>query len=557
MRSKKLKHVVFAAVSMLVVILPVSGQRSVVYAQTTVESGSDAVDERSSLFENQNPEQLDQVRQQTTPFGSTLFSGDFSASETLGLNADYIVGLGDKVAVRIWGAASYDEIQMVDSQGNIFIPDVGPVKLGGVKNSRVNATVKSAVARVYTNDVEVYTNLITAQTASVYVTGYVHRPGKYSGLPTSSVLSFIDRAGGIDAASGSFRKIEVIRDSKVIAVIDLYDFIREGVIPDVALKEGDAIVVKPLLQTVFVGGEASKPNRFEYTTDNITGQDVINFSSPLIGVTHAAINQVKDGESVFEYLPLSEFRERLIGNGDVVSFRSDLSEKNISINIEGAFSGASALTVSKRATLRQVLDLIEVDPSLSAFERIFIKRQSIASRQKQAIQDSLQRLESEFFTASSKTDAESQIRAQEAELISEFVQRVSQVEPQGTLVVVSDGGLADIVLENDDTIFIPRKSPSVLVSGEVRLPRAFLWETGSTVNDYISRAGGFSNNANRKSVLLVKQDGRVIDAMDGSVEEGDEILVLPEAPTKNLQLAVSITDILFQIAIATSAVLRI
>ena len=282
MRSKKLKHVVFAAVSMLVVILPVSGQRSVVYAQTTVESGSDAVDERSSLFENQNPEQLDQVRQQTTPFGSTLFSGDFSASETLGLNADYIVGLGDKVAVRIWGAASYDEIQMVDSQGNIFIPDVGPVKLGGVKNSRVNATVKSAVARVYTNDVEVYTNLITAQTASVYVTGYVHRPGKYSGLPTSSVLSFIDKAGGIDAASGSFRKIEVIRHSEVIAVIDLYDFIRDGVIPDVALKEGDAIVVKPLLQTVFVGGDASKPNRFEYTTEILPGRMLLIFHHLLL-----------------------------------------------------------------------------------------------------------------------------------------------------------------------------------------------------------------------------------------------------------------------------------
>ena len=77
------------------------------------------------------------------------------------------------------------------------------------------------------------------------------------------------------------------------------------------------------------------------------------------------------------------------------------------------------------------------------------------------------------------------------------------------------------------------------------------------MNDYISRAGGFSNNANRKSVLLVKQDGRVIDAGDGPIEAGDEVLVLPEAPTKNLQLAVSITDILFQIAIATSAVLRI
>jgi len=250
-------------------------------------------------------------------------------------------------------------------------------------------------------------------------------------------------------------------------------------------------------------------------------------------------------------------KHRSIGDGDVISFRSDVDERNISINIDGAFSGASAITVNKRATLKQVLDLIEVDPELSAYERIFIKRKSIASRQKSAIESSLRRLESECLPASSATDSESQIRVQEAELISNFVKNVSLVEPQGTLVVVSENGIADIVLENDDTIFIPRRNPSVLVSGEVRLPRAFLWENSGQTEDYISRAGGFTNNANQESILLVKQDGRVVDATSSSVEPGDELLVLPKAPTKNLQLAATITDILYRIAIATSVALSI
>jgi len=103
-------------------------------------------------------------------------------AETVGLNPDYAVGVGDKIAVRIWGATAYDSVETVDTQGNIFIPNVGPVKLGGVVNSRVNATVTAAIARVYTSDVEVYTNLITAQSASVYVTGYVANPGKYAGM---------------------------------------------------------------------------------------------------------------------------------------------------------------------------------------------------------------------------------------------------------------------------------------------------------------------------------------------------------------------------------------
>lgn len=526
-------------------------------AQTTVDPDDAVMERQSAIFEQKESAQLDQLRERTRPFGHTLFGGGFSASETQGLNSDYIVGAGDKVAIRIWGATTYEKVQTVDTQGNIFIPDVGPVRLGGVKNSQVNATVKAAIARVYTNDVRVYTNLITSQSASVYVTGYVHKPGKYAGMPTSSVLNFIDKAGGIDSASGSFRKIEINRNSKTIAVVDLYDFIRNGVIPDVVLKEGDAIVVRPLMQTVFVGGDAAKPNRFEFTADTITGDDVIELASPSSGVTHVALSQVRAGESTFEYLPLAKFRERLIGDGDVVSFKSDVIERNISINIDGAFSGASAITVNKRATLKQVLDLIEVDPELSAYERIFIKRKSIASRQKSAIENSLKRLESEYFTASSSTDSESRIRVQEAELISTFVKKVSSVEPQGTLVVVSKNGIADIVLENDDTIFIPRRNPSVLVSGEVRLPRAFLWEKGSSAKSYIARAGGFSNNANPKNILLVKQDGRVVDAASSPVEQGDELLVLPKAPTKNLQLAASISDILYKIAVATSVALAI
>lgn len=541
----------------LIVLLSVALTGSQAIAQTTVDPEGEVIERQSAIFEQPETEQLDQLRGQTRPFGYTLFDGGFTASETLGLNSDYVVGVGDRVAIRIWGATTYEEVQTVDSQGNIFIPDVGPVKLGGVKNSQVNGTVKRAIARVYTNDVEVYTNLITAQSASIYVTGYVHRPGKYAGVPTSSVLNFIDRAGGIDSASGSFRKIEVIRNSKTIAVVDLYDFIRHGVIPDVLLKEGDAIVVKPLMQTVFVGGDAAKPNRFEFTTDTITGSDVMDLSSPSSGVTHVAISQVRDGESVFEYIPLAKFKERLIADGDVVSFRSDVNERNISINIDGAFSGASAITVDRRATLKQVLDLVEVDPELSAYERIFIKRKSIAVRQKSAIENSLKRLESEFLTASSSTDTESRIRVQEAELISSFVNKVSLVEPQGTLVVVSEKGIADIVLENDDTIFIPRRNPSVLISGEVRLPRAFLWEEGNSAENYIARAGGFSNNADPKNILLVKQDGRVVNASSSQVEPGDELLVLPKAPTKNLQLAASITEILYRIAVATRVALNI
>ena len=529
------------------------------YGQQLASVDVAAVDTQrsSSLLESKSDDQLDEIKDSLKPFGHSLFSGGFGVSENSGLNGDYIVTTGDRISVRIWGAKAFESVQVVDTQGNIFIPDVGPVKLGGVPNKSVNRIVKNAIARVYTRDVEVYTNLLTAQTANVYVTGFVKQPGKYSGMPTSSLLHFIDRAGGIEDRSGSFRNIEIIRQKKVIAKVDLYQFIQSGEIADIVFKDGDAIVIKPLMNTVYVQGEVAKPYRYEFSDNGLSAESIIALASPGPGVTHAAISTIRGGESVFDYVTLEQLRGIKIGNGDVVTFKSDLSEKNITVNISGMHNGPSALTVSRRATLKQVLDLIEVDPQLSAYQRIYMKRKSIAGRQKTSIDESLRRLEAEFLTASSSTDSESRIRAQEAQLISNFVNKMTHIEPQGTLVVVQRGEVADIALENDDTIVIPRVSPTVLVTGEVRLPRAFLWQSGTSPADYISQAGGFSNNANRNLVLLVKQDGRVIEAGNDAVEAGDELIILPKAPTKNLQLATSITEILYKIAVATSVALKI
>jgi len=528
-----------------------------VYAQLVTEPDSAEPSSHSQVLEQQAPSQLDSIRRSAQPFGHSLFGGGFGTDESNGLNGDYIVDVGDRVSIRIWGAAAFDAVQTVDSQGNIFIPEVGPVKLGGTANKYINAKVKKAVSRVYTNDVEVYTNLLTAQMISVYVTGYVSKPGKYSGLSNGSLLNFIDQAGGINASSGSYRNVEVVRSGKTIATIDLYEFIQFGKLLSLSLKEADAIVIKPLLNTIIVQGEAAKPFRFEFPEADITGDRIMALATPKPGATHVAISKIDNGETRFEYATLEAFKNITLSNGDIAVFRSDLAERNITINIDGAHRGASAITVAQHATLRQVLDLIEVDPQLSAYQRIYIKRKSVAERQKRSIEESLQRLEAEYLTASSVTDSEASIRAQEAELISDFVRKVSRVEPNGTLVVATANEVADIILENDDTIYIPRKSPSVLVTGEVRLPRAFLWERKLSASDYIAMAGGYSNNANRKSVLVVKQDGRIIDAASTGIDAGDELLVLPKAPTKNLQLAASITDILYKIAVATSVALSI
>jgi len=167
------------------------------------------------------------------------------------------------------------------------------------------------------------------------------------------------------------------------------------------------------------------------------------------------------------------------------------------------------------------------------------------------MEDSLRRLETTYLSAQSSTNEEAQIRAQEAELIQNFVQRARELEPSGRLVVAYNDRIADIRLQDGDVITIPEISDSILISGEVLVPQAAVYRPGMSVIDYIESAGGFTQRADDDHILLVRQNGAVENARNTPLRPGDEILVMPEAPTHNLQLAATLTQILYQVAVAT------
>jgi protein involved in polysaccharide export with SLBB domain len=86
----------------------------------------------------------------------------------------------------------------------------------------------------------------------------------------------------------------------------------------------------------------------------------------------------------------------------------------------------------------------------------------------------------------------------------------------------------DVVLMDGDQVFIPRRTDSVYVVGEVASPFAtFHVQPGEKVRDVLKRAGGFTRNADRSQVRLLKADGRVVDSrLAGTgIDPGDALLV--------------------------------
>ncbi len=491
------------------------------------------------------------------PFGSNLFNGAFRRSSEDGLNPNYTIAPGDKVVVRIWGATTFDDILTVDMQGNLFIPTVGPVKVGGVQNSQLNDTVKRSVRTVFTNSVNVYTSLSTAQPVAVYVAGYVENPGSYAGIPSSSVLYFLDNAGGIDPDRGSYRAIEIIRHNEVIASTDLYQFLMHGKLKSLQFQDGDTIFVGLKSRSISVEGEVRNKNRFELEDKSYKGADILEFAVPSTVVTHASVIGFRQGERFAKYMPVSKFANFIVENGDKITLKSDISEGMIVVEIEGEFEGQSQYVLPKNTRILELLDYIRVDPKEAEYGSISIKRQGVAERQRAALHESLNRMESAYFTASSHTNEEASIRVQESKMISEFIKRARTVEPNGRLVLASNGTVRDVRLEMGDVITIPRKKESVMVNGEILVSQAVLWDKSLDVSDYINKSGGLTRQANEKSYLLVKQSGEVIKAASFDIEPGDEIIVLPKVPVKSLQIASTISDILYKIAIAASVAIKL
>jgi protein involved in polysaccharide export with SLBB domain len=498
------------------------------------------------------------------PYGANLFQGGFETERSDGLNSSYLVAPGDKISIQMWGTVNRADVMTVDNQGNIFIPDVGPVKVKDVPANRINAIVTQSIKSIYTNNVSIYVNLLTSTPVSVFVAGPVLRPGQYAGLASDSVLFYLKRAGGIDPYRGSYRNIKVLRNQQIVLDYDLYDFLKEGKLAGFSFKDEDVILVKEQGAMVTVEGAARYPFRFELLQEKASGDNLIYYSRPLEKTSHVAITGNRNTGPISVYLPIDEFDEFKMVDGDVVLFNDDLRPQVLSIQISGSYLGPSFYTVDTNTRLLDILSHIEVDPNQANYGAIYIKRESVVQQQKMLIDESLNRLERSIFTAPASSDGEARIRAQEAQLVSQFVARARLIEPLGKVILSENGKVANIRLEQGDEIVIPAQTDLIQVSGEVLMPQAIVYNPNATIRDYVAWAGGFSERANDERIAVVRANGLTIfidsqsswltDDDKHSLQAGDQILVLPKIDTKLLQAVKDITQVVYQIAIAANAV---
>jgi protein involved in polysaccharide export with SLBB domain len=130
----------------------------------------------------------------------------------------------------------------------------------------------------------------------------------------------------------------------------------------------------------------------------------------------------------------------------------------------------------------------------------------------------------------------------------------------GQVQIAKASQLSSMLLENGDVIRIPRKDDLVLVSGEVLFPNAVAYESKLSLEEYINRAGGFTQMADNARVVVARRDGSFDQVnpkrlfANTDIQAGDQILVLPKVDEKKRQFWKDMTQIMYQIAVSAKVV---
>lgn len=489
----------------------------------------------------------------TVVFGSQMFVGRFANMPFTGFNPDYQIAVGDRVLLRIWGAVTYEAYQNVDPQGNIFIPNVGPVSVLGVQNKDLNKQVEAQVRRTFRANVGVYASLDSAQPVRIYVTGFVRAPGLYGGVSSDSVLNFIDKAGGIDPDRGSYLSVKVLRGGKPRANINLYRFLLDGELDRLQFQDGDTVVVLPRQHTVTVMGEAQNAYVFELDRPEVSGSDIFYMARPKPTATHVSVVRNTGVQLTSEYHRLADAKPVMVRSGDLVTFTADKYTTTLLVRVDGDQQGDRSLVMPVGATLKDLMARLNPSPRAN-LDGVQLFRKSVQQRQKASLEVALRNLETAALTARSSTTEEANLRKSEADLMLNFTARARSIQPLGQVVLTDREEADKLLLEDGDVLNIPTRNHLVLLSGEVLFPNAQVYSPGAAVDDYVQLAGGYTQSADTSKQIVLRSNGSV--APSGSKPEpGDEILILPKIESKNIEVTRSVTQILYQIAISAKVAL--
>ncbi len=406
-------------------------------------------------------------------FGADLFRNNnvtFEPNLKLATPLNYVLGPEDQVVINVYGNSIATWNLNVSPEGNINIPGVGILNVGGRTIEQATSAIRQ---RLIANNYQIgsgaslQVSLGNIRSIKVILAGEVNKPGTYTLPSLATVFNALYSAGG-PTNNGTFRQIEIIRNNRLYRKLDIYDFLIKGEQKDnIILQDQDVVRVPPYNSRVQMSGEIKTPALFEIlpgeTLHNLirfAGGFTNNAYTPLIKVVQVS-NQQRRITDVFE----KDYNTYRPKRGDKFTVERVIDRFENRVSISGAVFRPGDYELTDGMTLTQL-----IADAAGLKEDAFMKRGSIT------------RLNTDNTTSS----------------IGFNVQNVM------------NKSATDIILQREDkvtisSIFDLRDTFNVSIKGQIRNPGEFAYADSMTVEDLIIKAGGFSIGASSKRIEVARR----------------------------------------------------
>ena len=352
----------------------------------------------------------------------------------------------------------------------------------------------------------------------ISITGAVYQPGNYAYSEGMTVLDLIDKAAGVREEAYLNRAIlfrSIDRVDKQSLNFSLKDLLEKK--QTIALQPNDSLhiygrdslIAKPMVR---IEGAVRKPQKFAYAKGLYPADLIIMAGGFIEGADQTQVQvarQLNDAnfKTISKVYTVSLSKEGgdsiALEPNDIVTVRYEkgyVPQQVVKIEGEVSFPGFYAI-LSKE---ERISSLIERSGGLAPYAYVegatLVRKKDKNEKDDKAQEKQLKKLK--------KTDKDlTLIETKEEEKTPEASEY--RVGINLKKIMENKNSYQDLVLKDGDVLIIPSEKQTVEVKGLVLAPSLVRYEKGKSTRSYINSAGGFSDNAQKKSVYVVYANGDV------------------------------------------------
>ena len=429
------------------------------------------------------------------PFGYDLFANaptTFAPAASIPVSSDYLLGPGDTLDILFYGKTNTAFSLEINREGFVDFPQLGPVGLAGLTYGEAKDMLQARIAAQIIGT-QVSISMGSLRSMQVFVLGEAFKPGAYTVSSLSTITHALVSSGGVSDI-GSLRNIQLKRQGKLVATLDLYDLLLAGdTSNDVRIQAADVIYIPTVGDLASIEGQVLRPAIYELKgTESI--QDLVELAGgmgPKAFAQSARLQRINfDGfmTTLDVDLTQSEDKSASLRGGDhltvdaITNYKKDVVSLQGAVRHEGDFAWRDGMRVSDIVATR---DKLNPDADLGA---VMLVREIPNSADIEMLIFSFERVLADF----SSEDNQRLMSRDKIIVLSAYGDRATQISPYITQ------------LKRQATLGTSAKI--VASGGTVRFPGEYPLVEGMSIDDLIRLSGGLVESAYSQSAEIARID---------------------------------------------------